>query len=416
MQHFTSFPPLNVGWRWPAALLFFLCPLMGLHLGVSLSERPDVVNADMLTKAYYSLGFFVMGGLDVGLPRGGHVVGRFLLWIGYFGAPILTASTLIEALIKTLEPHRWRLKRIKNHLVIIGSDDLTISYLKALREHNPKVPVLIIDSAMEPLRRDELRQQFNAKVILGDINHSFFLKRLRLNQASKVLLLGADNFQSYETANKILKLEPKLAQKIIIHCSSIRFMRSMANSHVAQQCINFNSYQLAAAGLVRHKLIQHFQQTQPKDVVVLAGFGLFGQTILEELQQHAKQEIDTLAIIDVDANRRVLVVDEQLHLSNFERREVFEGNISHPEVWQKLSTKVDLTKVEPVIILGTGSAEDNLRTALWLRGKYPKAMIIARSHQPSEFAQEVGKEHNIINVSITQLVKENIPVGWTREQ
>lgn len=412
MKLHLFFSTLHLGWRWPAAILFFLCPLIGLHLGVTLSERLDTVNAGFLTKVYYSLGFFVMGGLDVGMPIGGHIVGRFLLWMGYFGAPILAASTLIEALVKTLAPHKWRLRRIKNHLVIVGSDDLTISYLKALREESPKVSILIIDNSIELLRQEELRQQFNAKVIPGDINHTFFLKRLRLDKAKKVLLLETDNFQNYETANKILKLVPKLEQRIIIHTSSIRFMRSMANSHVAQQCINFNSYQLAAAGLVKQTLISHFQQTKPKDVVVIAGFGLFGQTILEELQQHAKQEIDTIAIIDVDANRRVLVVDEQLHLSNFERREVFEGNISHPEVWQQLSNKVDLSTSEPVIILGTGSAEDNLRTALWLRAKYPMAMIIARSHQPSEFAQEVGKEHNITNVSITQLVKENIPKSW----
>jgi hypothetical protein len=31
---------------------------------VSSSKCPDVQSADMLTKAYYSLGLFVMGGLD----------------------------------------------------------------------------------------------------------------------------------------------------------------------------------------------------------------------------------------------------------------------------------------------------------------------------------------------------------------
>ncbi|NQY64031.1 MAG: hypothetical protein HRT38_09930 [Alteromonadaceae bacterium] len=68
-------------------------------------------------------------------------------------------------------------------------------------------------------------------------------------------------------------------------------MRSMAQSHVAQKCINFNSYQLAASALVKQHLICHFLKTKPKDVVVIAGFGLFGQTILEELQRNATKEI-----------------------------------------------------------------------------------------------------------------------------
>jgi len=381
-------------------------------MGVSLTERPNVVSADILTKAYYCLGLFVMGGLDLGTPVGGTPLGRLLLWLGYFGSPILAASTVIEALIKTLSPHKWRLRRIKNHIIIAGSGELTITYLRELRKVSPKVPVLIIDQHIDQLRNDEFKQQFSAKVIVGDITHSYFLDRIRLHKAKKVLLLGQDNFYSYEAANKILKLEPNLEGKIIVHCNSIRFMRSMADSNVAQKCINFNSYQLAASALVKQYLTAHFIRTKPKDVVVIAGFGLFGQTIFEELQQIAKKEIDTIAIIGVDAKRRILVVDEQLKLAKFCRREIYEGNISHPDVWDQLRNSVDLTTSEPIIILGTDSPEDNFRTSLWLKGKYPKALIIARSHLPSKFAQEVSEQYDIEHVSITQLVKENFPKSW----
>lgn len=403
---------MRLGWRWPTAIILFLFALTGLMTGVSLSERPDIVSADILTKAYYSLGLFVMGGLDLGTPVGGPLLGRLLLWIGYFGSPILAASTLIEALIKTLSPHKWRLHRLNNHIVIAGSGELTKTYLKELRKTSAKVQVLIIDIQIDPIKAIEFKQQFDAHIIVGDITHSFFLQKLRLHKACKVLLLGNENFQGYEAANKILKLVPELENKIIIHCKSIRFMRSMAQSYVAQKCITFNSYQLAASALVKHDLSFHFSKTKPKDVVVIAGFGLFGQTILEELQRNAKKEIDTIAIIGIDAERRVLVVDEQLKLANFNRREVLQGNISHPEIWDKLRNKVDLTNSEPVIILCTDSPEDNLRTSLWLKEKYPNAMIIARSHLPSKFAEEVSEQYNILNVSITQLVRENLPQEW----
>ena len=225
-------------------------------------------------------------------------------------------------------------------------------------------------------------------------------------------MLVEDNFQSYDAANKILKRYPNLENKIIIHCNSIRFMRSMSGSLVAKSCITFNSYQLSAIGLTNGHLINHFLKTKPKDVVVIAGFGLFGQSVLEELSQYAKKEIDTVAIIDKDAHRRVLVVDEQLKLTAFTKREVLEGDISNPEIWDKLCQNVDLANSEPIIILGTGSAEENLRSSIWLRDKYPKALIIARSHQPSQFAQEIGLQYGINSVSITQLVKENFPRTW----
>ncbi|NQY64029.1 MAG: hypothetical protein HRT38_09920 [Alteromonadaceae bacterium] len=125
-------PRMRLGWRWPTAIILFLFALSGLLMGVSLSERPDIVSADILTKAYYSLGLFVMGGLDLGTPVGGPLLGRLLLWIRYFGSPILAASTVIEALIKTLSPHKWRLHRLDNHIVIAGSGELTKTYLKAL--------------------------------------------------------------------------------------------------------------------------------------------------------------------------------------------------------------------------------------------------------------------------------------------
>jgi Trk K+ transport system NAD-binding subunit len=153
-------------------------------------------------------------------------------------------------------------------------------------------------------------------------------------------------------------------------------------------------------------------ETIPKEVVVIAGFGGFGQTILEELQQHAEQDIDTIAIIGLDAKRAIQVADEQLQLDNFYKREVFEGDISHPEVWQQLVAKVDLTDSKPIIILCTKSVEDNFRTSLWLKNKYPDAMIIARSYLPSEFAENVSEQNNILNVSINQLVEDNIPKEW----
>ena len=86
---------------------------------------------------------------------------------------------------------------------------------------------------------------------------------------------------------KILLLEPGLQDNIIIHCNSIRFMRSMADSNVALKCINFNSYQLAASALVQHHLLFHFVETEPKDVVVIAGFGRVGQAVASILKSEA---------------------------------------------------------------------------------------------------------------------------------
>ena len=98
-------------WRWWGAAVLFSCGFIGLLAGTSLSERPDVLTSGWLTKAYYALGFFVVGGLDVGMPVGGSPWGRAILWIAYFGSPLLTASAVIDA-------ERPRIRSVANALFL----------------------------------------------------------------------------------------------------------------------------------------------------------------------------------------------------------------------------------------------------------------------------------------------------------
>ncbi|MCY4344477.1 MAG: NAD-binding protein [Gammaproteobacteria bacterium] len=399
-------------WRWGAALALFLCAFGGFLSGVSLTERPEITQSGWLTKAYYSLGLFVVGGLDIGTPIGGPLLARCLIWIAYFGAPILAASAVIEAVARILSPRPWQLRRIRHHVVIVGTGAMTDSYLRVLRRREPRRRVVVVDERIDLIRRQELQQTFNATVVTGDITHEFLITALRLHRASKVVLLGESDFQSYEAASRMLAKFPKLAGRIVLRCHNLRFMRALQETAVARQCLTFNSYQLAAAGLVRDHLIDHFHQTSERDTVVIAGFGRFGQTTLEELQAHAEREISSVALIDSDAARRLLVAEEQRRIGGSYRREILEGNISHPEVWAQLDGVMDLSVGSPTVILGTGNVEENLRAALWIKGRHPNALVFSRTTDSSQLALQVGAEHDINSFSIRQLVEDNIPVEW----
>ena len=87
----------DLSWKSWSAITIFLCGLVGFAMGVDVSERPGIPEADFFTKAYYSLGLFVLGGLDLGTPAGGPLLGRILLWVAYFGAPIWTASACLRS-------------------------------------------------------------------------------------------------------------------------------------------------------------------------------------------------------------------------------------------------------------------------------------------------------------------------------
>lgn len=403
----SEFPWIPAG-----AIFVFLLALIGFESGVTVTERPELASSGLLTKAYYALSLFVVGGVDLGTPEGGPLSGRIMVWTAYFGAPMLAAWGLISALLRALAPQSWHMKRLKNHVIVVGDGELAISYLRVLRERNRKIQVVVVCANTDPILRDELKQNFGAEVVTGDMSHEFFLRELRVERARRILLLNNNSLRSYEAASVLLNLVPGIASRVIIHCSSLRFMRSMANTRVANSCHTFNTYHLAASGLVRSHMLHHFRETHSKDVVIIAGFGRFGQTVLEELQRSAAGELDTVLIIDTDAHRRVLVADEQIKFSGDYRRELFEGDIAHPEVWDQVRNKVNMEGDNTVFVLGTGREEENLRTALWLRRKYPGAMVIARSSKESLFATEVGRDHDIVSISIAQLLEDNIPRAW----
>ena len=73
---------------------------------------------------------------------------------------------------------------------------------------------------------------------------------------------------------------------------------------------------------------------------------------------------------------------------------------------------VRLNSEDTVFVLGTGSEEENLRTALCIRQKFPAAKVIARSSKESRFASEVGRDNDIVTVSIAELVESHIPDDW----
>lgn len=402
----------KLSWHWPAALGLFLFALIGFSSGVSLTERPEVVYSSLLAKAYYSLGLFVVGGMDIGVPTGGPLYGRVLLWTAYFGSPLLTASAVIEAVLRVVSPHGWKLRRLNNHIVIVGAGEMTVSYLRVLRLHSPNIPVVVVDHAIDRVRELEFIETFDVNVVVGDITHDFLLKALKLKHAQRIMLMGDDDFQAFEAASKILRMYPHLESRIILHCSNLRFLRAMQETNIAKQCINFNTYNLAAKGLVRDQLLSHFEHTTERDIVILAGFGLFGQTILEELLARAEDQIEMVGIIDVNAYSRIEIVDEQQKSKRAYNREVFQNNVASPEAWRNIEKKIDLNQGEPVIILGTGDSANNLRTAMWIRKKYPNALIFARTNDVSHFATEVCKEHRIHSISITQLLEDNIPLDW----
>jgi len=55
---------------------------------------------------------------------------------------------------------------------------------------------------------------------------------------------------------------------------------------------------------------------------------------------------------------------------------------------------------------------ENLRAAMWVKQRWPNALVFSRTNDVSVFATEVGHEHDINSISITKLVEDHIPAAW----
>ena len=404
----------NFGWRWIAVGLIFALGLTAFANGVALTARPDVTSAPVIERVYYILGLFVVGGLDLGTPIGGPVWAQAILWIAFLGAPLLTASAVVEAVLRVLNPQQWLLRNLHDHVVIFGSGELTISYLRMLRRENRNCRVVVVDTEFDSIREQELQQKYGVATVLGDLTLGFLRNQLRLKHAKRVLLLGENDFQAFEAATRVLESAPNLKFRVVIHCQNLRFMRTLLQTSLGRHCVIFNRYNMAGMAFVRRNLKEQFARTEGLDNVIIAGFGRFGQSVVEQLRLTQGNELAHVVIIDQDAERRMMVVEEQQQLPSNYERSVMRGDVANPEVWRRVTAKVDLEQPNTVFILGTGSGRDNLRTALWLKQKYPNAHVFARSNGQSRFAISVADEKDITAFSINGLLEEMIPVRWTR--
>ena len=396
---------VGLWWRLLVAVLVLALAIAGLAAGVGLSDRESVRQASWLTKVYYSLGLFVFGGLDLGVPHGGPPWARGLLWVAFFAAPAITTSALLEGLLLVVRPEAWRLRRLRGHVVIGGCGRLALLYLERLRASHPTLPVVVIERRAENPQVQVVSERPRTQVIYGDVASETVLASLRLERARSVVLLTGDDYANLDAASRVCRIRPELASHTLVHVSDIRLLRVIEQTEILGQVVKFNSYRTAAQHLVESTLLPHFHLTENiPDTVVLAGFGRFGQTVLDELQQRAAGLFQTVVIIDLMAEHLALVFAEQVGFAAGYRHDVVEADLRHPGTWQRVQELIGEPSTQPVFVLGCGFDGVNIRTALWLSGRFRDARIVARCFDRSSFTEQISRECGFEIVSMADLL------------
>ncbi|MEQ9398782.1 MAG: NAD-binding protein [Longimicrobiales bacterium] len=181
--------------------------LAGFLSGVGVTER-SLVDAGVWERAYYTLGLFVLGGMDLGTPVGGPDFGRGLLWVAFFAAPVITASAIVEAVVRLVAPLTLRVRPLRNHVVLGGAGRLTLLYLARLRERDPRCTAVVVERDPSHPALNAVRELYGGVVIVGDITRDETLARVRLDRARRVLFLTGDDFANLDAAAKALRVAP----------------------------------------------------------------------------------------------------------------------------------------------------------------------------------------------------------------
>ncbi len=403
-------------WRVAAFLTVAGVALAALQLGVGFSERPGVPGGPLVSKLYYTLGLFFLGGLDLGMPVGGPDVARWAMWAAYFAAPAITAGAIVEGLLLTLRPEWWERRGLHDHLVVVGAGRVGMLYMEAIREWEPHRKILLVALEQDMADVVEARTRLGVRFHQGDITQEATRRALRLDRAIGVALLTKHDLINLEGATSIRDEYPDLRGHMVVHVADLTLKRAVADEwRRTPDGLDpgrvFNSHRVAAEHLVRHELAQHFSSTESLDVVVLAGFGRFGQTILEVLQEEAADEVRTVVVVDLEAHKRMRQYAAGVGVAKDWSCQVVEGDIADPGTWEMITTCLVFDSDEeprPVYVLGTNSDEVNLQTAMWLRAREAGAGIVARCFHDSGFTDAVARDGAIDVIGVAGLVGRSL--------
>ena len=398
------------------ALAFGLA-LLAFAGGAGFTERalPSGESAAGLgARRYFAAGLFVLGGLDLGLPTGPQPA-RGLLWVATFLAPAITGGALVEGGLRLLRPDLWVRFRLRHHFVLIGAGRLGHLFLEALlsRPGRARSPVVVVDAEGDEDLARELRRRFGAHLIRADIRKPQTQHLLALGRARGGVVLTSDDRVNLEAAAATQDAHPALP--VLAHVADLELRRALDALRGAAH--TFNAHRLAAQRVFERALRPHLAATAAKDVLVLVGFGRFGQTVFEELLANAglSEEIREVFLVDRKASDNARFFAPHAPVPCPLPYRCIDGDVADPATWEELKCQIlagvptGEEPVPPFFVLGTDDDTLNLRVALALRrrlGRGPR--IVVRVFHASSFTDAMASRFGLDVLAVEGLMRDAI--------
>ena len=397
--------PPNWLWRAALSLSVVAVALGGLAAGVQFSER--TTSGHVLERLYYVVGLFLMGGIDLGVPTGGPAFARAGMWVAYFVAPAITVAALIEAVLRVIQPRWFYSRGYHDHVVVVGLGQLGSVVLDGLRHSDPTRMIVVVDRDASLASKLPAKERQLIRFLRGDIRASSTIEQLKLDRAKGVVLATGSNLTNFEAAFDLKMRASHLS--CVAHVGDDEMLREAqtileAKGHGIRL---FSSHELVAAELYRSTLAGLVKAITRDQPVVVAGFGRFGQTIVELLEQQSRDDAGKLVIVD-RAAMALMEPFEDRHGKHRRPRTAVDGEIAEPSVWRWVEAALEGRAAEATYIFGTPNDTLNLEAAMAIRRQHGEARIFVRCARPSALTSLLAEHYRLRLLSFEETLQTSI--------
>jgi len=385
------------------SLLVFILALSAFNHGVYFEGKPNICTENFLVQIYYTIGLFLLAGIDLGMPVGGTDFHRILLYISYFLAPLITVIAVVEAVLKSIGSD-YLIKPYKDHVVIVGASKQAISIIHGwsypeLQTNNTdyyqagKTKIIVVEKDPNNTKLEyfrELSKKQKIEIIIGDINHSSILNRLNVKQALWCIVTTNSDILNINISLKFHHDFNLKDEAIITLVEDNDLAADLLNTDAISK-LNVASTHRSLANCFLYRYIQTFFYLEN---LVIFGFGRFGQNILESLS--GSITFKNLIIIDPDAEQKYKnwLFKKKLYDKSFNPEfKVKTYNIKQEDTQLIEIIKDEFNRAQCIHFILCAKLPDfaNIKLAINLAESFKKSIIYLRS-QVTLYEKLIGND------------------------
>ena len=337
-------------------LIILAVSIFAFNNGVVVSSNLDIGSAGFPTQLYYAISLFFLNGLDMGMPQGGGVILRNLLFICYFIAPLMTAIAIIETIIISVTTQKFK-KKPKNHIIFVGSGNLTLKEVKKLKNEK----IIVIDKAENHKNKEELKVLVS-EYIVGDIKDESIQRRVNVDEAKEVFLFTNKDEVNINTA-LVLKNE-----NIVVRAEDLEMIDLFKDRFNIRSVHEENAISLINSS-----------NLLSKSKIVIYGFGRFGQNILRQLCLNKESLLKEVIIVDSEIARQWWFFKDRLDTDFSFEFTLIEKNQLDNSALNDIKKKTNLDKDSAIVFCVSHGNYNNIKTANILRKHYKDPSVYIRS-------------------------------------